>query len=50
MAAMLGGDLMAGEGKGLRDEAVVEVVVRCRAELGEERMGDLVAGVPAVLA
>ena len=50
MAATLGGDLMAGDGKGLRDEAVIEVVVCCRAEPGEERMGDLVVGVPVVLA
>ena len=48
VAVMLGG-LMAGEGRGLIDEAVVEVVVCCRVELGEERMGDLVVGVPAVL-
>ena len=35
------GDLIAGEGKGLRDEEeVVNVVACCRAELGEERTGD----------
>ena len=45
---MLGGDLMAGEGDGLTVETVVEVIVCCgRVELGEERTGDLVVGVPA---